>query len=105
MLYKLYLYTYPVHWAMLEIGLFVLLQVVQFLRLFVGAKGNKTENAGITFFFIFLTILTTLGAVYFLQLQTYVVIGEALLALAVLVLGLLELLLGFIALVEFWRID
>ena len=90
---------------MIEAGAFVVLQVLQFLRLFVGAKGNKTENAGITFFFIFLTVVTTLIAVYFAQFQTYVVIGEALLVLAVLVLGLLELLLGFIALVEFWRID
>ena len=101
MTYKVYLYTYPLPWAAAELGAFIILQVVQYNRLFVGTKGNKTENAGIMMIFCLLTVLTTLGAAYFLQFQTYVIILEALLLAFVVLLGLVELLIGFMTIVSF----
>ena len=68
MLYKVYLYTYPLHWALGELGLLILLQSLQFLRLFVGSKGNKNENTSVMFYFTMLTLLTTVVALYFLLL-------------------------------------
>ena len=65
MLYKVYKYTYPLEWALAESGGILLLQCLQFLRLFVGSRGNKTEHAGVTVIFILLTLVTILGAAYF----------------------------------------
>ena len=65
LLYKLYLHSYPVMQALIDVTLLIVLQCLQFLRNFVGSKGNKTENASITLLFIFLTIVTTAAAYYF----------------------------------------
>ena len=102
MVYKVYLYTYPLHWALGELGLLILLQSLQFLRLFVGSRGNKTENPSVMFYFTMLTILTTVVACYFLLFQTYVIIFEGLVVVITLLFGIIELIMGFIALVEFY---
>ena len=102
MVYKVYLYTYPLHWALGELGLLILLQCLQFLRLFVGSKGNKNENSSVMFYFTMLTILTTVVASYFLLLQTYVIIFEGVMIGITILFGIIELIMGFIALVEFY---
>ena len=105
LLYKLYLHAYPVLIACAEVGLLIVLQMLQFLRNFVGSKGNKTEDASITVLFILLTLVTTALAFYFAVFQTYVIILEAVLVSGVILLGLIEILIGLVAFCEFCRID
>ena len=66
-LYKVYLFTYPLHLALIEFFGLIILQLAQFMRLFVGSKGNKTENTTVMFMFICLTFVTCIGAAYFAQ--------------------------------------
>ena len=100
--YKVYLYTIPIQYPLIELGAFLVLQCLQFLRIFVGSKGNKTENSGIISWFLLLTLVTTglLGLFGFILL-TYVIALEGLIIVVALLLGVIELALGLFALVSF----
>jgi hypothetical protein len=53
-----------------------LLSLLQFFRLFVGSKGNKTERSGLMVNFILLTLICGAGMSYLLLAQSYVIVYE-----------------------------
>ena len=105
MFWKIYRYSYPIEIFAFEILLFVILMLIQTTRIFLGSRGNKTESSTVTFFFIMLTLLAALGNLYFLQVQTYIIVGEVLIGSIVLVFALLEFLFGIIAAIEFKSLE
>ena len=74
--FKAYVYEYKdsLFWGEV-IGCWVL-SLLQFFRLFVGSKGNKTERSGLMVHFILLTLICGVGMSYFLLAQSYVIVYE-----------------------------
>ena len=103
--WKIYQYSFPLEFFLLEVGLFVLLACAQFMRLFLGSRGNKTESSTVTFFFLLITLGTLVGNLYFLGIQTYVIVAEALIGVVVIAFSLLEILFGIIAAIEFKSLE
>ena len=105
MFYKIYLYSFPIGIFFLEVLIFVALVLVQFTRLFLGSRGNKTESSTVTFLFILLTIATVIGNLYFIQMQTYVIVIESVIGILCIIFGALEFLFGIIAAIEFKSLE
>ena len=103
--YKIYMFSFPIAIFFLEVLVFVVLVLLQFTRLFLGSRGNKTESSTVTFLFILLTIVTAVGNLYFLQLQTYVIVVEAFLGFICLGFSALELIFVIIAAIEFKSLE
>ena len=73
---KAYRYEYRDAFFWLEIiGMWVL-TALQFFRLFVGSKGNKTERSSLLVLFIFMLVGCAAGLLYFLFWQSYVIVFE-----------------------------
>ena len=83
----------------------LLLALVQFTRLFLGSRGNKTESSTVTFFFLLLTIATIIGNLYFLQLQTYVIVVEVAIGFLSIGFSVAEILFGIVAAIEFKSLE
>ena len=103
--YKIYQFSFPIGIFFLEVLIFVLLTLVQFTRLFLGSRGNKTESSTVTFLFILLTVVTIIGNYYFVSMQTYVIILETAIGLLSIIFGALEFLFGIIAAIEFKSLE
>ena len=88
-----------------EVLVFVLLLMVQFMRLFLGSRGNKTESSTVTFIFILLTLGALCGNLYFLQMQTYVILWESFIGYGCIGLAVAEFIFGVIAAVEFKSLE
>ena len=105
MFFKAYMYTYPFNFFGLELAFVVLLALIQFLRLFIGSKGNKTENSGTTGLFILLSIITILATAYFTIAQTFVLFFEFIMGIINLVFGVLEFFIACFAAIEFKSLE
>ena len=103
--YKIYQFSFPIGIFFLEALAFVILVLVQFMRLFLGSRGNKTESSTVTFIFILMTLGTICGNLYFLRLQTYVIFLEAVVGFVVIGLSALEFFFGVIAAIEFKSLE
>ena len=105
LLYKIYLYSFPVGIFFLEVFIFGVLQIAQFTRLFLGSRGNKTESSIVTFFFILVTLVTILGNIYFVRVQTYVIMLELVIGFISIIFGALEFFFGVIAAIDFKSLE
>ena len=105
MFYKSFMYTYPLNFFGLELAFVVFLSLLQFLRLFVGSKGNKTEHSGTTGIFILLSIITILATAYFTIAQTFVLFFEFIMGIINLVFGVLEFFIACFAAIEFKSLE
>ena len=105
MFYKIYLYSFPISIFFLEVLIFVVLSFLQFTRIFLGSRGNKTESSTVTFLFILLTIATIVGNFYFIEMQTYVIVIETAIGFICVGFGALEFLFGIIAAIEFKSLE
>ena len=103
--YKIYQFSFPIGIFFLETLFVLLLALVQFTRLFLGSRGNKTESSTVTFFFLLLTIATIIGNLYFLQLQTYVIVVEVAIGFLSIGFSILEILFGIVAAIEFKSLE
>ena len=103
--YKIYEFSFPIGIFFLETLAFIVLVLVQFMRLFLGSRGNKTESSTVTFIFILLTLITICGNLYFLQMQTYVIFLEAVVGFIVMGLSAFEFIFGVIAAIEFKSLE
>lgn len=103
--YKAYLFKYPIEFFAIEVAALLALISFQYLRLFIGSKGNKTESSGTTVLFILMTIPTLLGTFYFMNFQTYVLVGEGILCAIGLFFGIVEFLLALFAAIEFKSLE
>ena len=68
MFYKIYLFSFPLGSFFLDVLIFTIFIIVQFTRLFIGSRGNKTESFWVTSLFILLCLVTILGNLYFISL-------------------------------------
>ena len=105
MFWKIYQFSFPVGIFLIEMLLFVALVLVQFTRLFLGSRGNKTESSTVTFIFLILTVGTIIGNLYFLRLQTYVIVAEVGIGFLSIAFSVAELLFGIIAAIEFKSLE
>ena len=105
MFYKIYEFSFPIGIFFMEILIFVLLMLVQFMRLFLGSRGNKTESSTVTFLFILLTLATLCGNLYFLQMQTYVILLESVIGFCCIGLSAAEFIFGVVAAIEFKSLE
>ena len=105
MFYKIYLYSFPLGIFFLEALVFIVLVLAQFARIFLGSRGNKTESSTVTFLFILLTLGTIIGNLYFIQVQTYVIVIETVIGLLSIAFGAFEFLFGIIAAIEFKSLE
>ena len=103
--YKIYQFSFPIGIFFLEVLAFIVLVIVQFMRLFLGSRGNKTESSTVTFLFILLTLLTICGNLYFIWMQTYVIFLEAVVGFLVVGVSVLEFFFGVIAAIEFKSLE
>mmetsp|Transcript_13725 Transcript_13725/g.25888 ORF Transcript_13725/g.25888 Transcript_13725/m.25888 type:complete len:105 (+) Transcript_13725:2140-2454(+) len=71
-IYKGYTLTYPPNSIGPEIVCMFFFIALQYLRLFIGSIGNKTETVTGMAWFLGLSLPTVLACIYYLQLQTYV---------------------------------
>ena len=102
--YKIYQFSFPMEMFFFEALVFLLLVLVQFGRLFLGSRGNKTESWKVTFLYVLATLVTILGNFYFARMQTYVIIVEYFLGFLCIGLGALQVLLGIKATISFLQI-
>ncbi len=63
---------YPDSELGLEVFLLFAYELVEFCRLFIASKGNKTENVPNMIVFIVLSLFGVLANIYYAQLQIYV---------------------------------
>ena len=54
----------------LEVAIVFMLAIIEYARIFLGTKGNKTEQAGPLIMSLLLSLPTLTGAAYFLRLQS-----------------------------------
>ena len=103
--YKIYQFSFPFGIFFLEGLIFVLLALGQFTRLFLGSRGNKTESSTVTFIFILLTLATIVGNLYFLRMQTYVIMLETVIGFVCVIFGAFEFIFGVVAAIEFKSLE
>ena len=101
LLFKAYYYRYQFKWFGIELAILIGLQAFQFLRIFIGEKGNKLETAGITFLFVVMTLIALAVGVYFIGFQTYVLLIEAIVCIVSLFFNAIEFFMGCYAAIEF----
>ncbi|OMJ89267.1 hypothetical protein SteCoe_8655 [Stentor coeruleus] len=99
--YRGYTYNYKTLTIGFELLGVFLLFLLQMIRIFIGSVGNKTEEIVPLLYMLLLTIPTALGALYFLGFQTYVLIADIIINIALLVFMILEVLLSLIAMIRF----
>lgn len=66
-LYKAFVYDYVVGYFIAEVIGICALFALQWLRLFIGSKGNKTETSNITVWFLLVTLITCATNLYYIQ--------------------------------------
>ena len=79
LIYKSYELPYPTAVWELEFTFLLIFWCWQMVKIFLGTKGNKTETNLTTLFFVLLCIPSILAFVFFLILQTYVLVVELIL--------------------------
>lgn len=101
--YKGVTLPYPQHRFAAEFAIQWLFLLVEPSRLFLGSKGNKTEQSAPLLFSILLSLPMVAFFVYYLKFQTYVLKLEVLLHAISLALCCLQVLLGTLAALRFMQ--
>jgi len=70
--YKGLTLPYPPNTYGAELIFIIALEFIDFFRIFIGTKGNKTLHLGSIIFFLLLTAVVVMGCVYFMLWQVYV---------------------------------
>lgn len=92
---------YPANRLAPEVVLVFACLLVEAVRLFIGSKGNKTENHLLVIFFLVLSLFAALGNIFYVVFQTYVLrIDMALNVVSMVFVGL-EVLFGMYAVFRF----
>ena len=79
LIYKAYELPYPSPVWELEFIMLLLFFGWQLIKIDLGNRGNKTEHSMITLGFVILAILSVLPFVFYIRLQTYVLVIEVIL--------------------------
>ncbi|CAG9318322.1 unnamed protein product [Blepharisma stoltei] len=98
---KGYSLEYPKYTVGGEVAGIFLVTAVQQYRLFLGSVGNKTEGVIYLVWFIIFSIPPIIGAIYYIVIQTYVLILDVIINAAFLVLVGLECLMSIMTIINF----
>ncbi|NWS49373.1 TMM80 protein, partial [Probosciger aterrimus] len=72
LLYKSQAFSYPEDFLSVDLTLLVIMAIAEVLRLYLGVRGNLTEEEGLLGLSLVMTVGSVFLAVYFLVWQTYV---------------------------------
>ncbi|KQK78018.1 transmembrane protein 80 [Amazona aestiva] len=86
LLYKSQAFSYPEDLLSVDLMLFVVTAIAEVLRLYLGVRGNLTEEESLLGLSLVMTVGSTFLAVYFIVWQTYVLKTDIILNTVLLVL-------------------
>jgi len=99
--YKGYTLTYPPNALGPEVVGLIFFIILQLFRLFIGSVGNRTETAASTLWFLLLTLPSIFASVFFIRLQTYVLVADVIINIILLFFMGLEFILSIITFLKF----
>ncbi|XP_010011076.1 PREDICTED: transmembrane protein 80, partial [Nestor notabilis] len=102
-LYKSQVFSYPDDFLTLDLTLLFVMAIVEVLRLYLGARGNLTEEEGPLGLSLVMTVGSVFLAVYFLVWQTYVLKADVILNAVLLLSYGMESILKVSAIAAFIR--
>lgn len=102
-IFKLVHLPYPFGTFVTECFMFVLLCLNETARVFMGHKGNLTERSYPVMISLILTIPSSIGVLYFLLWQTYVIRLEGVMCGIELTFLSLEIIFATVCIVSFYR--
>ncbi|XP_075227601.1 transmembrane protein 216-like [Lycorma delicatula] len=101
--FKMVNLPYPNRNIVLELMITLLLCYIEYARIFLGRKGNFTEKVAPLVMSLFLTVPSTLGVVYLMLWQTYVLRPEIVLCCIQLCMVSVETVLNLINIGTFYK--
>ncbi|KAM3146568.1 hypothetical protein pb186bvf_001537 [Paramecium bursaria] len=104
-LYKGYALYYPQNNVGIEVFLMFLLIVMQFARLYMGRLGNLTEQSSYLLWFFILSLPCILFFIYFITLQTYIIILEFIIGIMMLIFMFFELIFATFTYQRFYKMN
>uniref|UniRef100_A0A8C6ZAD1 Transmembrane protein 80 n=1 Tax=Nothoprocta perdicaria TaxID=30464 RepID=A0A8C6ZAD1_NOTPE len=99
--YKSQVYSYPDSFLASDLALLFIMAILEALRLYLGSKGNLTEEEAPLGLSLVLTVGSALLCVYFLLWQTYVLKADVILSAVLLFTYGLESVLDIVAIAAF----
>ncbi|NWX90594.1 TMM80 protein, partial [Nothoprocta pentlandii] len=99
--YKSQVYSYPDSFLAPDLALLFIMAFLEALRLYLGSKGNLTEEEAPLGLSLVLTVGSALLCVYFLLWQTYVLKADVILSAILLFTYGLESVLDIVAIAAF----
>ncbi|NXD71333.1 TMM80 protein, partial [Eolophus roseicapillus] len=102
-LYKRQAFSYPEDFLSVDLTLLVITAIAEVLRLYLGIRGNLTEEEGLLGLSLVMTVGSVFLAVYFLVWQTYVLKIDVILNTILLLFYGMESILKISAIAAFIR--
>lgn len=102
-IYKGLSFTYAGYVLAAEIIFVVILAGLEFVRLFLGHKGNLTENVVAVCLSLVFSVPSLFGALYFLLWETYVLRADVILSSVQIAFIGLETIFAIVAIIRFLR--
>ncbi|KAM9015673.1 transmembrane protein 80 [Ara ararauna] len=94
-------FSYPEDFLSVDLTLLVIMAIAEVLRLYLGVRGNLTEEEGLLGLSLVMTVGSVFLAVYFLVWQTYVLKTDIILNTVLLLLYGIESILKVSAIAAF----
>ncbi|KAM8938937.1 transmembrane protein 80 [Pelodytes ibericus] len=102
-IYKCQVFSYPDSNLALDLALLFIMGIIEPTRLYLGTKGNLTEEELPLGFSLFLSASNIVLSVYFLVWETYILRADIILNAILLILNGLEMVLELFTIASFFR--
>ncbi|XP_053304703.1 transmembrane protein 80 [Spea bombifrons] len=102
-IYKSQVFSYPDSNLALDLGLLFVMAVLESVRIYLGTKGNLTEEELPLGFSLILTAANVILCVYFLVWETYILRADVIINAILLVFYGLEVILELFTIAAFFR--
>ncbi|XP_025928988.1 transmembrane protein 80 isoform X2 [Apteryx rowi] len=99
--YKSHVFSYPDNFLAPDLALLFIMAILEALRLYLGSKGNLTEEEAPLGLSLVITVGSVILSVYFLVWQTYVLKADVIISAILLFIYGLESVLQIIAIAAF----
>ncbi|XP_019402859.1 PREDICTED: transmembrane protein 80-like isoform X2 [Crocodylus porosus] len=100
-IYKSQVFSYPDNFLALDLALLLIMAILEAIRLYLGTKGNLTEEEASLGVSLVITVGSVILSVYFLVWETYVLKADVIINTILLVMYGLEAILQIIAVAAF----
>uniref|UniRef100_A0A8D0GKR2 Transmembrane protein 80 n=1 Tax=Sphenodon punctatus TaxID=8508 RepID=A0A8D0GKR2_SPHPU len=100
-IYKSQVFSYPDNYLALDLALLFIMAILEAIRLYLGTKGNLTEEEAPLGVSLVITVGSVILSIYFLVWQTYVLRADAIINSILLITYGLEGILQIIAITAF----